>query len=68
MDEADRAQSESDAFLRHCLAQAGGKGKTSMGCIECEDCGEEIPEGRRLAVPGCTLCVTCKTKREKGCR
>lgn len=32
---------------------------------ECENCGEEIPEQRRLAVPGCTLCIYCKAKAER---
>ncbi|MCD9570135.1 TraR/DksA family transcriptional regulator [Pseudomonas protegens] len=26
----------------------------------CEDCDGPIPEARRLAQPGCTLCVTCQ--------
>ena len=31
---------------------------------ECEDCGEEIPEGRRKALPGCTRCVQCQQELE----
>ena len=26
----------------------------------CRSCGEEIPEQRRHALPGVSLCVTCK--------
>ena len=26
----------------------------------CEECGEEIPEERRLAVSGCRRCVYCQ--------
>ena len=26
---------------------------------DCEECGVEIPEGRRIAVPGCKLCRDC---------
>lgn len=33
---------------------------------DCEDCGEPIPEGRRLAIKGCRLCVHCKAVRERG--
>lgn len=29
-----------------------------ISATEC-DCGEEIPEGRRLAIPGVQLCVGC---------
>jgi phage/conjugal plasmid C-4 type zinc finger TraR family protein len=27
---------------------------------ECEDCGETIPEQRRLLIPGVTRCVHCQ--------
>ena len=32
---------------------------------ECEECGDEILEARRLAIPGCKLCVFCKEKQER---
>jgi phage/conjugal plasmid C-4 type zinc finger TraR family protein len=32
---------------------------------ECAECGEEIPEARRRAIPGVTLCVHCKQKSER---
>ena len=31
---------------------------TGISAKECE-CGETIPEGRRLAIPGVQLCVGC---------
>lgn len=31
----------------------------------CRDCGDEIPPARRVAVPGCTLCVDCQTDAER---
>lgn len=31
-----------------------------VSALECDDCGIEIPEARRLAVPGCRLCVDCQ--------
>ena len=34
----------------------------------CDGCGADIPEARRLAVPGCQYCVTCQGMREsRGC-
>lgn len=27
----------------------------------CEGCDDPIPEARRLALPGCTLCVICRS-------
>ena len=35
---------------------------------ECEVCGEDIPEARRVAVPGCKTCIPCQEiidKRKK---
>lgn len=32
---------------------------TGISAKECEECGEEIPEGRRNAVKGVKLCVGC---------
>jgi phage/conjugal plasmid C-4 type zinc finger TraR family protein len=30
----------------------------------CEECGAEIPEGRRRAVPGVRLCIQCQQQVE----
>lgn len=32
---------------------------------DCEECNTPIPLGRRLAIPGCTLCAFCKGKQER---
>lgn len=31
---------------------------------DCADCGEEIPEPRRVALPGVKLCVDCQSERD----
>ncbi|WP_137822144.1 TraR/DksA C4-type zinc finger protein [Pseudomonas sp. D(2018)] len=31
---------------------------------DCDSCGAEIPEARRLAVPGCRFCVECQGNLE----
>ena len=41
-------------------ARAGGE-----SLAECADCGEPIPEARRLAVPGVTLCIACQTEADR---
>lgn len=33
---------------------------------ECVECGEEIPEARRLAIPGVQSCVYCQELNEHG--
>jgi phage/conjugal plasmid C-4 type zinc finger TraR family protein len=37
----------------------------SPGSDICEDCGSEIPAGRREAKPGCRLCLECATLHER---
>ncbi|MBP3439033.1 MAG: DksA/TraR family C4-type zinc finger protein [Sutterella sp.] len=39
-----------------------GKGP---GLRYCEECGEEIPEARRRAVPGVRLCISCQRVADK---
>ncbi|SEC72975.1 TraR/DksA C4-type zinc finger protein [Pseudomonas anguilliseptica] len=31
---------------------------------DCDSCGVDIPQARRLAVPGCQFCVDCQGLRE----
>ena len=31
---------------------------------ECAECGEDIPEKRRTAIPGVKLCVDCAAERD----
>ncbi len=38
------------------------KGESEAFCVEC---GEEIPEGRRRALPGVRTCVACQAARDK---
>jgi len=37
---------------------------TGESAKHCEECGEEIPESRRLAI-ACKYCLGCQTKLEK---
>ncbi|WP_160286528.1 TraR/DksA C4-type zinc finger protein [Pseudomonas knackmussii] len=36
----------------------------SISATHCEECGEAIPQARRLAVPGCECCIDCQSLRE----
>lgn len=38
------------------------QGESRTHCVECE---EPIPEARRKAVPGVSLCVACQSELEK---
>ena len=47
------------ARARLAAAAAGDGGET-----HCVECGEEIPEGRRRALPGARTCVPCQSGRD----
>lgn len=66
VDQFDRAQ-ELDAYFRDQALQAiqKKKGQATLTSSHCQDCGTEIPEGRRQAAPGCSRCVDCQERWEK---
>ncbi|MAM61033.1 DksA/TraR family C4-type zinc finger protein [Maritimibacter sp. UBA3975] len=35
---------------------------------ECAECGEDIPEARRQAVPGVKICIDCQEERDAAFR
>jgi len=49
-----------DAVLRARASLPSGDGSTC--CIEC---GEEIPEARRRALPGVRTCIACQSERDR---
>lgn len=70
MDDVDRASEREAELLADALSdqelRAGLKGKTvADSAASCSDCGQDIPQERRIAVPGCQLCVACKKRLEK---
>lgn len=44
-------------------AKAGGESRT-----HCAECDEPIPEARRTALPGVTLCRDCQSERDASFR
>lgn len=65
VDIADRAATAADIHLRQSLAY---RKPTSQGASEiffCTECDEMIPEARRKAMPGVSLCVHCQEEFEK---
>lgn len=62
----DRAQAleqlQRDAAL---AAQAAASRALGPSLEYCDDCGDEIPQARRLAVPGCTRCIACQARKEQ---
>lgn len=37
-------------------------GESALACV---NCGDDIPEGRRIAIPGVRTCVTCQSGRDR---
>lgn len=65
-DIADKAQSQIDTALTAALSNATVyRGKSALYCC---NCAEPIPEARRDAVPGVSLCIDCQRVDEMRCR
>lgn len=56
-DELD-ATSKREEFITEAVI-ANRVRYVGVSAFECRECGEPIPEGRRVAVPGVKLCVEC---------
>lgn len=65
-DQYDRAQAINEQHQADALDAWRRRQPTGLGLTHCRNCDEEIPERRRLAVPGCDLCIDCQTALEKG--
>lgn len=70
MDDFDRAQELEMIVRNRAIAtqqRRFAELKTAPGCdtaLDCLACGEEIPELRRLALPGIMRCITCQQREE----
>ena len=49
----------------NAIAAVQARMPTGPSLDECEDCGEEIPENRKIAVPGCSRCIHCQSVFER---
>jgi phage/conjugal plasmid C-4 type zinc finger TraR family protein len=62
-DAADRATAQGEAMEAFLQRRPVLTRSVNAG-IRCLACGEEIPEARRRAVPGCCHCVACQDELE----
>ena len=53
-------QDQIDASVEDAIKQAKSRLPKGESLTHCEECEAPIPEGRRQAVPGVRLCVTCQ--------
>jgi phage/conjugal plasmid C-4 type zinc finger TraR family protein len=61
----DRAQELELAEYEHNQAKAIMVTPAAPSARECADCGDAIPEARRLSIQGCTRCISCQEDWEK---
>ena len=67
-EEGEQAQANAlirDAQALDAVRQKLAKQRSQPSLTECDDCGEDIPEARRLAVPGVSMCIYCQSKSER---
>lgn len=63
--EEEMGQLHSIHFSENAIDKVRAGMKSGPSLSHCEECGEEIPEGRRLAVAGCRTCILCQEELEK---
>ena len=59
-------QEQIDDTVADAVKGARARLPAGEGLECCEDCGEPIPERRRLALPGVRTCVPCQSERDAG--
>lgn len=58
-------QEQIDASIEDALKSVRARLPSGESLRHCEECGEEIPEARRKAVPGVRLCIACQEQADK---
>ena len=53
-------QDQIDASVAEAVELARSRLPSGESLSHCENCGEQIPAGRRKAVPGVRLCIACQ--------
>ena len=63
MDIIDNA-SELEELHRNAALSRTRMHINSASATHCRECEEALPEARRIAIPGCQLCASCKEIEE----
>jgi phage/conjugal plasmid C-4 type zinc finger TraR family protein len=53
-------QEQIDATVKDAIQRARSHLPAGDSLMHCEECGADIPEARRTALPGVRLCVHCQ--------
>ncbi len=57
-------QDQIDDTVTDGVLRARAHMPTGEGATHCLECGEEIQEARRRALPGVRTCITCQSERD----
>ena len=57
-------QDQIDDTVLDAVLAARARLPDGEGSEECVECGEDIPEARRRALPGARTCVACQSARD----
>ncbi len=58
-------QDQIDASVEDAVKRARSRLPRGESLFQCEECDSEIPEARRMAIPGVRLCVSCQEELDK---
>jgi len=58
-------QEQIDATVLDGIKRAQSRLPQGPSATHCDECGTEIPEARRKALPGTRLCVTCRAAQDR---
>jgi phage/conjugal plasmid C-4 type zinc finger TraR family protein len=58
-------QEQIDATVKDAISRAQSRMPQGPGLSRCAECGAEIPQSRRDAVPGTRLCVACQDGQDR---
>jgi phage/conjugal plasmid C-4 type zinc finger TraR family protein len=57
-------QDQIDATVKDAISRVQRQLPQGPSLTHCADCDADIPEARRIAIPGVRLCVTCQGKHD----
>ena len=58
-------QDQIDAGVEDAVTMARNQLPRGESLKHCEECGIEIPEGRRKAIAGVRLCIACQSEHDE---
>jgi phage/conjugal plasmid C-4 type zinc finger TraR family protein len=58
-------QEQIDATVKDAINRAKSQLPSGPSLLRCADCGNNIPEARRVAIAGVQLCIACQEIADK---